>query len=128
MKAGESFRAFANPNNIYSQMAEKEITQEQGLYILHNLVKKNVISEVHREGISKIWNNPTHENDHERNIYNLLNASTQFLTHEVQGDRFELANRATTQVTRRLYKVTQDPKAFTTFVEEPKDVQITVTE
>ena len=44
MKAVESFRAFANPNNIYSQMAEKEITQEQGLYILHNLVKKNVIS------------------------------------------------------------------------------------
>jgi hypothetical protein len=127
-KAVESFKLFQNPDNMYSLMAQRDITQEQGLNILHNFAKKNVISEVHREGIARVWNNPTHEADQARTVYNLLNASTQFLSHEVQENRFELANRVTSKVTRRLLKVTQDPKVFTKFIEEPKEAIVTVTE
>ena len=127
MKAVDAFKLFKNPNNMYTVMAEKDITQEEGLNILHNFVKKNVISEVHREGIAQVWNNQTREADHARNIYNLLNASTEFLTHHVSANRFELAHVKTSKVTSRLLKITQDPKAFTQFVEEPKEAILTVT-
>jgi len=100
-KAVTKFDSLMKEGNIFDQMANYEIDQEKGLYILHNLVKNNTISEVAREGIAGVWNNPRQE-DEGRNIYNLLNASTDYLTHQVSDSRFELANRVTQNVTKRL--------------------------
>ena len=93
-------------------MASKDVTQDEGLTILQNLVGGKVISEVTREGIAQIWNGPSHDEDEARTIYNLLNASTEFLTHRVGNDRFEMTNRVTENITRHLVKATQDKKVM----------------
>ncbi len=117
--AMDSFNSLTSEDNIYTVMASREISQDQGLFILQNLVKKKVISEVTREGIAQVWNAPTHNEDSDRSIYNLLNASTEYLTHRVEGDRFELANRVTTNVTRQLTKAARQSNIFDGLVKAP---------
>jgi len=90
-----------NGLSVYSRLAEIELEQEQGLTILQNLTNAKVFSEKVRENIAQIWNSPTHEEDGARNLYNLNNAVTQHLTHEVADERFEYANRVTTNVLKR---------------------------
>ena len=90
-----------NGLSVYSRLAEIELEQEQGLTILQNLTNAKVFSEKVRENIAQIWNSPTHEEDSARNLYNLNNAVTQHLTHEVADERFEYANRVTTNVLKR---------------------------
>jgi len=111
-KALTGFDNLGNADNIYTKMADKDVTQDEGLTILQNLVSGKVISEVTREGIAQIWNGPSHDEDEARTIYNLLNASTEFLTHRVGNDRFEMTNRVTENVTRHLMKATQDKKVL----------------
>ena len=83
-------------------LGERDITQEQGRNILGQLNKAKVLSNVVRDGILKIWENPTHEEDEARNLWTLYNAATQHLTHEVSDSRFEYANTVSTNVLRRL--------------------------
>ena len=90
-----------NGLNVYSRLAGVELEQEQGLTILQNLTNAKVFSEKVRENIAQIWNSPTHEEDKDRNLYNLNNAVTQHLTHDVADERFEYANRVTTNVLKR---------------------------
>ena len=87
--------------NVYGRLAGVSLEQEQGLNILQNLANAKVISEKVRESIAQIWNNPSHEEDKARNLYNLNNAVTQHLTHDVAGERFEYANRVTSNVLKR---------------------------
>jgi len=87
--------------NVYGRLAGVALEQEQGLNILQNLANSKVISEKVRESIALIWNNPTHDEDKSRNLYNLNNAVTQHLTHEVADERFEYANRVTANVLKR---------------------------
>jgi hypothetical protein len=90
-----------NGLSVYSRLAGVELEQEQGLTILQNLANAKVFSEKMRENIAQIWNSPTHEEDSARNLYNLNNAVTQHLTHEVADERFEYANRVTSNVLKR---------------------------
>ena len=85
----------------YGRLSQVDLTQEQGLYILQNLANAKVFSEKVRENVARIWNNPTHSEDKERNLYNLNNAVTQHITHEVADERFEYANRVTVNVLKR---------------------------
>jgi len=55
-----------------------------------------------KDGILKVWENPTREEDEARNLWTLYNAATQHLTHEVSGERFEYANTVSTNVLKRL--------------------------
>ena len=59
-------------------------SQEEGLTVLNNLTKKNVLSESIRKGIAEIFNNPRRDEDGKagelRNLYQLYNAGTEFLT------------------------------------------------
>ena len=87
--------------SVYSRLAGVELEQEQGLTILQNLANAKVFSEKMRENIAQIWNSPTHEEDSARNLYNLNNAVTHHLTHEVADERFEYANRVTSNVLKR---------------------------
>ena len=96
--------------NVYGRLAQVELEQEQGLNILANLANGKVISEKVRESIAKIWNNPDHKEDKARNLYNLNNAVTQHLTHEVADERFEYANRVTSNVLKRFDMASRNVK------------------
>ena len=89
-------------DNPFTLMASREVTQEQGLNILQNLTNKGTISEVRREGIRRIWNKPTHQEDNGRNLYNLLNAATEFTTHEVAETNFTMSETMNSNITKRL--------------------------
>ena len=98
-QAKASFQAAAKGFEI---LGERDITQDQGRNILNQLNKSKVLSNVIRDGIVKIWDNPTHEEDKARNLWTLYNATTQHLTHAVNEDRFEYSNTVSTNVLRRL--------------------------
>ena len=84
----------------YSRLENIELSQDQGLNVLHNLSKTGAVSERMAGEISKLWNNPTYREDSGRNLYSLYNAVTQHLTHEVEDTRFELAERVSQKTLR----------------------------
>ncbi len=86
----------------YSGLENVEVTQDQGLNVLHNLSKSGAVSERMAGSISKLWNEPTYREDSGRNLYSLYNAVTQHLTREVEDTRFELAERVSQKVLRSL--------------------------
>jgi len=115
---------------VYGRLAQTELTEQQGLNILKTLTQGKILSEKLREEIAKIWVNPTHDEDAARNLYNLNNAVTQHVTHEVADTRFEYANRVTTNVLKRFDLASRNPnrleKLWTPAKE--KNVIVTVTE
>ena len=119
-----------NGLSVYSRLADVTVEQEQGLTILQNLANGKVISEKLREAIAKIWNDPTHEEDKGRNLYNLNNAITQHLTHDVADTRFEYANRVTSNVLKRFDLASRNPKRLEKLwtPAKEKNVEVTVTE
>lgn len=86
----------------YNNLENVEIEQQQGLNALHNLAKAGAISDRMAGAVSTIWNNPTYTEDEGRNLYNLYNAVTEHLTREVEGTRYELAERVNQKVLKRL--------------------------
>jgi len=114
--------------NVYGRLAQVELEQEQGLNILQNLTNSKVISEKVRESIAHIWNSPTHDEDKDRNLYNLNNAVTQHLTHEVADQRFEYANRVTTNVLKRFDMAARNPKRLEKLWTPVKSDVVVVTE
>lgn len=83
---------------MFNRMIELEVSQSKGNAILLNLEKAKVMSERMREGIQSIWERPSYNEDGERNLFNLYNATTQHLTHGIEGKRFELAERVNSGV------------------------------
>ena len=114
--------------NVFGRLAQVELEQEQGLNILQNLANGKVISEKVRESIAHIWNNPTHDEDKGRNLYNLNNAVTQHLTHEVADERFEYANRVTTNVLKRFDLASRNSNRLKKLWTPAKNSQVVVTE
>ena len=86
---------------IFNRLAQRAVTNEQGLNLLTKLEEKDIISGKVREGIEAVWRNPAYEEDTDRNLYNLYNAATQFLTRNVSQERYEYSER----VNRDLLKV-----------------------
>ena len=124
-----AFQKLASADNPFTLMAGREVSQDQGLNILQSLTNKGAISEVRREGIARIWNDPSHNEDENRNLYNLLNAVTQFTTHEVAETNFEMSERLNTNVTRLFSRAAKDEKILTGLWTPPKDdSQIVITE
>ena len=123
-----AFENLKNENNVFTRMAQVELTQENGLNILENLVKKGAISEIRREGIARIWNNPTHQEDKDRNLYNLLNAATQFSTHEVAETHFEMSEKLTTNITKLLTKAASNEGDLAKLIAPVKSDALVVTE
>ena len=76
---------------VYELLAKKTVSQEQGLNVLLNLEKKNILSGRVREAIQLNWQNPSYTEDEGRNLYSLLNSVTQHLTRDVEDERFEYA-------------------------------------
>lgn len=88
--------------HVFNQMTELSITQKQGHNALANMAKRGVLSERLANAIGGIWDAPRYKEDADRNVYNLYNAATQHLTHEVSNKRFDLSERSTSGVLRVL--------------------------
>jgi hypothetical protein len=101
---------------VFDRLSDVKVTQIQGANILANLEKQSVISGKLREGIGGIWASPTHREDAGRNLFNLYNAVTQHLTHDVAGDRFELANRVSANVLAAFDRASQKSDRFARLV------------
>ena len=114
-----AMKAWSNSTELFDRLADVSISQEQGLAILANLEDLNVLSGKLREGAQGIWAAPTYREDSERNLFNLYNATTQYLSHEVSTDRFELANRASSNVLATLAKAAQDTRKFDKLIMMP---------
>ena len=114
--------------DIYGRLADVDVSQEQGIIILQNLANAKVFSEKVREEIAKIWNEPTYEEDKGRNLYNLNNAVTQHLTHGVAGERFEYANRVTTNVLKRFGRAAKNKSVLGKLWTPAKNDSVTITE
>jgi hypothetical protein len=114
--------------DIYGRLADVGVSQEQGIIILQNLANAKVFSEKVREEISKLWNTPSYEEDKARNLYNLNNAVTQHLTHEVAGERFEYANRVTTNVLKRFNRAVKTKSVLKKLWTPAKNDSVTITE
>jgi len=106
---------------VFDRLSDIKVTQIQGANILANLEKQSVISGKLREGIGGIWASPTHREDAGRNLFNLYNAVTQHLTHDVAGDRFELANRVSSNVLAAFDRASQKSDRFARLVTPVKD-------
>ena len=119
---------------VYSRLADSEVSQEQGIIILQNLANAKVFSEKVRENIAQIWNAQPEgrgrgqEADKARNLYNLNNAVTEHLTHDVADTRFEYANRVTSQVLKRFDRATRNKKFLEKLWSPAKNEEIVVTE
>ena len=105
-----------NATAVFDRLSDVKVTQIQGANILANLEKQSVISGKLREGIGGIWANPTHREDAGRNLFNLYNAVTQHLTHDVSADRFELANRVSSNVLAAFDRASQKSDRFARLV------------
>jgi len=78
---------------VFGRLADRAVTHQQGERILERMEKTGIISGRVREGILGVWNAPSYAQDRARNLYNLYNATTQFLTRNVRSERFELSER-----------------------------------
>jgi len=98
----ESFRKGAE---MFKPFFATRLTQNQGNNILGNLAQRKVISHKSAKSIHAIWESPTYQQDSERTLWGLYNASTEHLTHEVAPYRYELAQRFTQNIVNSLNKV-----------------------
>ena len=140
---GEALAKFDDAANVYTEIARKDVTQQQGLNVLQNLQKKNVFSEKVREGIASIWNNPRRDEDGKagemRNLYQLYNAGTEWLTSAHHTDskgnelgtyesrRFELANRVSTSMLKTFEASSRTESRFNRLILAPKSEAIVQT-
>lgn len=117
---------FERSIEVFGTLAEAKVTQEQGLRILNNLTEGNALSEKLREGVAAIWESPRYTQDHARNLYNLYNAVTQHLTHQVASDRFELANRTSGLVLDRLTRATRNTATWEKLIAVPAATRVSL--
>jgi hypothetical protein len=107
---------------LLDRLADVRVTQLEGSIILANLTASKVLSTSLMEGIAGIWAAPTYKEDADRNLLNLYNAVTQYLTHEVAAERFELANRVTANVFAAFERASRDAGKLTKLVTPEKIV------
>jgi len=104
----KAIKAWDKATIVFDRISDVKLTQEQGKNILANLEEQSVLSGKLRENIQSIWDAPRHREDSARNLFNLYNAVTQHLTHDVASDRFELANRVSGNVLNVFERISRD--------------------
>lgn len=99
---GEAFHrsvdAFSKAAPLLNAMSDFRLTQAQGHGILLGLQQRQLVRERMREAIGSIWDAPRRKEDEDRSLFNLYNAVTEHLTHDVEGKRFETAEKVNTAV------------------------------
>ena len=94
---------------VFGDMAEIEIPQVKGNQIIAGLVKRNVLSERVADRIGEVWANPIHAEDRGRNLFNLYNAATQYLSHEFEDKHFESAQKIGGRVGNAFNEMAHNP-------------------
>jgi len=134
---------FTDAGAVYGNLAKLGITQDQGVYALQNQANTGLISEKVRQGIASVWNSPREDGaDGEfgdnRNLYQLYNAATQYLTSDEQTDkdggdigtfestRFEYANRVSGQLLKRFDLAAKNSKRLDKLIALPKVADVKV--
>jgi len=126
----KALATFNNTGNTYAALARVGVTQEQGIFALQNQANTGLISDKVREGISSVWNDPREDGadgsvGDDRNLYQLYNAATQYLTSDrlvdkktgdavgtFESSRFEYANRVSSQLLKRFKLASDNSKRF----------------
>jgi len=141
----KSLAQYKNAMGTFAALAGLQMTQEQGLNILQNYTKSNILSEKLREGIAQVWNNPLESHNdgnvnEKRNGYQFYNAVTRFLTSDDHSDkegnsigtlestRFELSNRTSTNVLKSLNRAVATPTYFGKLLKPVTDDSIVIVE
>lgn len=108
----KSLDAFHKSGETWDILSRMEITHEQGLNILQNLTgpSKALPSERIRNAVATVWGNPTHAEDNSRNVWNLYNAATQYITHDLGQDRFEYADEVGRGVHKAFTKIAKSER------------------
>lgn len=104
----KALAAWDKSTEVFERLAGIQLTQQQGLNILGQLEETAVLSGKLREGIEGIWQSPRRNEDKGRNLFNLFNAGSEFLTHDVSKDRFELSQRITSNLLGVLDRAAKD--------------------
>jgi hypothetical protein len=110
---------------VYELLAKKTVSQEQGLNVLLNLEKKNILSGRVREAIQLNWQNPSYTEDEGRNLYSLLNSVTQHLTRDIEAERFEYAEGINRRVLSTFNRAARLEGTFDKLVAPSKKVSLT---
>jgi hypothetical protein len=87
---------------VYDQLANQAISDEQGQNILRHLELADALSGKIRQSVETLWLAPKRQEDKARNLYNLYNAVTEHLTHQVAKERYEYADKVSTNILLRL--------------------------
>ena len=126
--------AFGKVGNDFGLLADAKIDNTIGDYILKNLESDKVLSTKVREEIAKLWFTPDKMINYgkgesaDRNLYTLYNCTTQYLTHKVESDRFEYADKVSGSVLNKFVKACNVKSAFDklTRIPTPKKGQVLV--
>lgn len=113
----KAIRAWDKSSEVFDRLSDVSLTQEQGRNILAQLEDAAVLSKSHREDIEIVWNAPRYREDDARNLFNLYNAVTQHLTHEVAPTRFQLANRMNDGVLSLFDRASRDPNRLAKLIQ-----------
>jgi len=125
-RALESFNSGA-ATEVFHLLASQQVEQEQGLIALQNMVNDKLFSERTRKGIAEIWNAPTFDEDGDRNLHNLYNAGTQYLTHSIAENRRELAEKTSRRLLTTLNTAVRSEANLTTLITPRKTLQVVET-
>jgi hypothetical protein len=111
----------------FDTMAKIKITPEQGMNILKHLEQSKIISGSLREGISTLWLSPRRKEDMARTIYNLYNAITEYVTHQVAKERFEYANKVSNQTLFSLVNATRNQEKLAKLIVPVPESGVSIT-
>lgn len=96
---------FETACEAFNKLSEVQFDHDKGFNVLNRLAKSKAISDRQSSKIAAIWASPDYKEDEARSLWNLYNATTQYLTREVEGKRFELSNRVNLNVLKHLSRI-----------------------
>lgn len=107
----QALKAFFDALPFFESMTAIRVGQGEGRTIVQSFAERHLLGRRQAEAIIGIWERPRYAEDRARTLWNLYNAITQHLTHDVAGaatkPRYELAERCTRTITHALVAATQ---------------------
>ena len=89
----------------FDKLSEVQFDHDKGFNVLNRLAQSKVISDRQSTKIAAIWASPDYKEDQDRTLWNLYNASTQYLSREVEGKRYELASKTNLKILKNLSRI-----------------------